>query len=474
MTTWGDGVRVSGGPGPTSVELDNLAAACRSLRAASHALGAAQAQLVAAAWGIAPSGTPAALGGMGGAQRVAVDEALRRARDRGPGVVGAAAEDAAVRLRRVVEAYDGAESTVTRLVDRLLDAGSRRVATLAAAADLGPVPVGSIALAAGGALAGAQLAAVSRVAGPGATAEVVGRASRAQVPQHLVGPLAALLQGAAGTADQPRTVLSDGTVGPFGTLTRQVGAIPTRAASTERVPEPAQLPAPRSTADVLRNVAASYPRAGAPPSTVSVQRLAHPDGSVAWVVEVPGTQSGSFGGGTATDMTTNTRLVAGIDDDMSDGVLAALDAAGARPDEPVLLAGHSQGGMVAMTVAARAAGRFDVRAVVTAGSPDVPRRIPAGVQVRSYRIDEDLVPQTDGRADVVNRDMVTVRRSIPARDVAHAHDVRGYVRTAELADEALAGSPAMRGFDAELARVLGPPGTTATTQQFSVTRGSSS
>jgi hypothetical protein len=44
------------------------------------------------------------------------------------------------------------------------------------------------------------------------------------------------------------------------------------------------------------------------------------------------------------------------------------------------------------------------------------------------------------------------------------------VRTAELADEQLAGSPALRGFDQALAAVLGPPGTTQETQQFSVTR----
>lgn len=44
------------------------------------------------------------------------------------------------------------------------------------------------------------------------------------------------------------------------------------------------------------------------------------------------------------------------------------------------------------------------------------------------------------------------------------------MRTAELADAQLAGSPALRGFDAALARVLGPAGTTAETRQFSVTR----
>ena len=37
---------------------------------------------------------------------------------------------------------------------------------------------------------------------------------------------------------------------------------------------------------------------------------------------------------------------------MTDAVLEAMGEAGVGPDEPVMLAGHSQGGMVAMSVAA--------------------------------------------------------------------------------------------------------------------------
>ena len=59
-------------------------------------------------------------------------------------------------------------------------------------------------------------------------------------------------------------------------------------------PNPPQLPAPRTVAAVLDNVAAQLrPRAhavrpGTPEGVISVQQLTHPDGTRAWVIEIPG------------------------------------------------------------------------------------------------------------------------------------------------------------------------------------------
>ncbi|ROS23871.1 hypothetical protein [Cellulomonas sp. PhB150] len=441
---WGDGVRAVGGPGPTAVELRDLDAAAAALGAAARALRACAADLRAAARVVdrldavlvpAPVAYP-------------FDAARAEALARAAWAAAARADDLVRRLRRVVELYVEAESWVARTVREVVALQAHVVGEVPLVwplvAPLAPVVVAAAAAGDPRALAGRQ------------------------VPSSLVGPVAGFLRGAL-----PGTRVPSGR--PLGPLAQElVGGDPAPTALVPRS-DPPGLPAPRSAADVLRNVSASYPAAhggapGTPPSTISVQRLTHPDGSHGWVVEIPGTQSAGFGGDVATDMTTNARLVAGLPDDMSSGVLHALRDAGVPPDEPVLLAGHSQGGMVAVAAAALAVGSYDVRAVLTAGSPDVPRAVPAGVQVRHYRIDEDLVPQTDGRPDAVSRDVVSVRRSIGSANLAHAHGLDQYVRTAELADAQLAGSPALRGFDAALAGVLGPAGTTAETRQFAVTR----
>jgi len=207
-----------------------------------------------------------------------------------------------------------------------------------------------------------------------------------------------------------------------------------------------------------------YPAAGGPPGSVAVQELVHPDGSRSWVVAVPGTQEVVPGGSNPTDMRTNLRLVAGEQDEMSRVVVQAMRAAGIGPDEPVLLAGHSQGGIVAARVAADAfvQSHYDVRAVVTAGSPVGGIDLPAGVQVLSLEHSQDAVPALDGRANPDTPDRTTVERDLRAspdeRDRraatsfgAHALDV--YERTAR----SIEGSddPSIRAFDAALAGVLG-------------------
>ncbi|MEN0128260.1 MAG: hypothetical protein AAGC49_02380 [Brevundimonas sp.] len=448
----GGGVRALGGPGPTAVELADLAHASSALRAAQESLERAGAHVRVAAAAerartnpLAPSDGPAfAL--------ARADRLVRDAAGTGSGV-GSLRR----RLGRVVTYYDEAESWVSRVMRSVVTFDAQ---VLGEAPVLLPLAGPVLAPAAVGAGAGAALT-VARGGGP------LAEASARQVPSEAVDPVAGFLRSSLPGVQAP---VPD----PLRTLAGEAAGDPGPSVLVPRA-DPPELPAPRSAGDVLRNVAASYPpghggRPGTPHSTISVQRLTHPDGGHAWVVEIPGTQSGAFGGAVATDMTTNARLIAGLPDDMSTGVLHALRDAGVRSDEPILLAGHSQGGMVAVTAAALAAGAYDVRAVLTAGSPDVPRRAPAGVQVRHYRIDEDLVPQSDGRPDAVGRDVVVVRRRLRARGVAGSHALDQYVRTAELADAELAGSPALRGFDAELARVLGPPGTTAQTWQFSVTR----
>ena len=77
----------------------------------------------------------------------------------------------------------------------------------------------------------------------------------------------------------------------------------------------------------------------------------------------------------------------------------AMAAAGIPPGAPVMLVGHSQGGMAAAHLAADPdfQGGYDVQHVVTAGSPtaQVPH-VPSNTQLLSLENSGDLVPLTDG------------------------------------------------------------------------------
>ncbi len=269
---------------------------------------------------------------------------------------------------------------------------------------------------------------------------------------------------------------------PVPSVARDVATLLPAAGPTVTIAraDPPQLPVPRSVSDVIANIGRTYDGstatgvAGTPKGVISLQRLTHPDGTRAWVVEIPGTQEWTPNTSNPMDMTTNLRLMAGLPDDLSTAVVHAMASAGVGADEPVMFAGHSQGGMAAMAAAALVAPAYTVRAVVTAGSPDIPRAVPAEVQVRHYAHDEDLIPQVDGAGDrrstsetVVHRDLG--RTGAPATP-AQAHSIERYAQTAQDAQRALADDPFMTPFDDAASSVLGPPGTTAVTLQYQTTR----
>ena len=230
---------------------------------------------------------------------------------------------------------------------------------------------------------------------------------------------------------------------------------------------------PRSTADLLREVDELY---SAPPGTVGVQSLDHADGTRSWVVTIPGTQSMSLtDGAVPTDMATNLDLVAGRPSVMSEVVIRSMLQAGVGPDEAVVLAGHSQGGMTAMRVAAdpRVVAGFSVTAVVTAGSPVAGMRLPKGVQALHLEHLQDAVTALDGapNPDVANR--TTLVRDLGAGDksdraaalsVSAPHEMAPYIRTAEAAD--LSAHPSVRRFDDVLGQVLGDGSATVDSRWF--------
>ncbi|MFE6234770.1 hypothetical protein [Cellulosimicrobium sp. NPDC057862] len=146
-------------------------------------------------------------------------------------------------------------------------------------------------------------------------------------------------------------------------------------------------------------------------STLSIQRIVKADGTPTWVVAIPGTQP--FNLRSVFNMTSNYQL---MDDDpavraQADSARAVLDAmrqAGIGPDDDVVLVGHSQGGMIASTVAAATAGTYTVRHVVTAGSPVAGHALPPGVKGTHLETQGEGVSDLDGAENRATPDRVTV------------------------------------------------------------------
>lgn len=164
-----------------------------------------------------------------------------------------------------------------------------------------------------------------------------------------------------------------------------------------------------------------------------------------WLVAVPGTSDWSpVAGRTPLDLTGDVRLMAGERSAGMAGVVAAMRATGVRPGEPVLLVGHSQGGLIAAAVAADPAVRreFTVSHVLTSGAPVASIPVPDDVQVLSVEHSDDLVPALDGAANHDRPNWITVTAAAPTADLPAverdepllAHRGELYRRTAERID----------------------------------------
>ncbi|NLF03560.1 MAG: alpha/beta fold hydrolase [Actinomycetales bacterium] len=130
-------------------------------------------------------------------------------------------------------------------------------------------------------------------------------------------------------------------------------------------------------------------------ASVLVERVDKADGTVAWIVSIPGTQDWGAGGSDPSDLPSNLELMGGRPADSTEAVIDAMRRAGIGKDEPVVLVGHSQGGMVAMDIAAHAG--FAVALTMTVGSPVGARTTKATTQTISFEHHTDAVPQFDGK-----------------------------------------------------------------------------
>lgn len=231
--------------------------------------------------------------------------------------------------------------------------------------------------------------------------------------------------------------------------------------------------------DRLREVAALSPDPDSPDNgTIAVQTLDDGGGQRRHIVYLPGTDDMETLPWTqdddVRDFGTNLRLIGGLDDGYRRGILEAMHEAGVGVHEPVLIVGHSQGGMEAVSILSRGSG-FDVTHVVTAGSPTAQvDGLPDGSHVLSLEHRGDVVPLLDGEPNPDSREQTTVTFTDGrAGDVTHNHGYPVYLDGAAAADASR--DPSIREQLASLrdAGFLahGPGGATSVTSQvFQVVR----
>jgi len=464
---------VRGGPGGTAARLDDLEAAAGRLRDAAAAMAwvavrvarvTADPALLAAgvrhplAWWDVEHRLAGATAGRDGALTVAARYAAL-----------AAAALAVVTLYRTTEAgvdaaVRAADTAAGEAVGRLFG-----LPVLAAAAVTAPV-----------------LAASGASVRPFARSVAVAVAAHPDGLEHGVDAAPGALRGVLSASPLLRVLAGAGTLCPLGVPREVAGAAGWLGAVGRTTPwlregdvvvHPGSVivaAPPRGIADLLTGVSHLDPDRGGRPGAVQVLSVRR-DGRRAWVVQIPGTQEWSpRPGRNPFDLTGDVHGLAGERTAGGRAVTAALRAAGAGPGEPVLLVGHSQGGIVAAQLAADPQFRrsFTVTHVVTAGSPVATARIPPSVSVLSLEHEHDVVPRLDGRPNPDRAGWITV--SAPAErpgapvDPAGSHDADAYVRTAAAVDASV--DPGLRQWRAGLAPFLAGDGATGTRMTVSAER----
>lgn len=258
-----------------------------------------------------------------------------------------------------------------------------------------------------------------------------------------------LTEGTVGVLSGVVTVLTSGRAN---TLEAQIGLILAVARHTDLVADETPLSVRqtghrrtagdrRELSDVISDAAGAEGASSDDQSTVQIRRTVDAQGKGAWTVVVPGTATWKTGtphgpSDIAGNLTTASGSPSALYPAITSALATSMRQAGVRPgSEPVMLVGHSQGGIVAARLAADRSFRttYDVREVVTAGSPVSRIPVTEGVQLLAMENQHDPIPRLDGAAEPDARNRVTVQCEAAdgaAGGVAGAHDRGGYTRAA--------------------------------------------
>lgn len=188
---------------------------------------------------------------------------------------------------------------------------------------------------------------------------------------------------------------------------------------------------PHTVADLVENLRAtaelSEGRDSDHNGTIAIQTLDGPVGP-RHVVYIPGTDDlASLPWSTDDDVRDNLGnldAVADRETTYSRGIRIAMREAGIEPGEPVLLVGHSQGGIVANHLANHPGG-LAITDAVTLGAP-LGAHPWTGAHVLSLENEADLIPSTEGESNDPSPTHTTVRFRDPHGDLAVNHGFDAY------------------------------------------------
>ncbi len=357
--------------------------------------------------------------------------------------------EAATGLRTAAERYGAVERTVAALQQGAWAAGAAltgaatRIGTTVAGPGFALLPMTVGGMVVGSAVLGASIRELA----------TTGRIDPQVDPAVLAGLRSALsssddlLRGFTLT-EQPADLLRDDPGSRYGTAS-------TAAAIAGLLPEgdpgirlrTAELPGSVEGPGTLAELGRRTPEVDPGGTQLRLERYPMPDGRGRWIVYVCGTITFSPAAGSEPfDLRSDVVGVDGRRSDSERAVAAAMQQAGVRSDDPVLLVGHSQGALDAVRLAQR--GTFDVRGVVTLGGPTGQLVVPDDVPELSVEHDEDVVPVLGGLAATGAGGLhrLVVRRSlyrggpppgpplVPFAAGAKPHALSAYRETLALAD----------------------------------------
>jgi hypothetical protein len=261
------------------------------------------------------------------------------------------------------------------------------------------------------------------------------------------------------------------------TLDLLAATYPDGEAVTTRVGEAHHYGAPDNLQDLMEGLAKRNTGmdAGDPgPSNIDVRIIKDANGEVTgYVVDVPGTKhwNAPWDSQSANDSGVNVDAMAGNNTVLQQGIQDALRKAGAHDTgAPVMLVGHSQGGIVAaQSTGGLIAGGYNVTHVVTAGSPIGRIDVPSNVQVLSLENRNDIVPHLDASDNPGSPNRTTVTFDNQTGTVGGNHKIEGnYTGVAGQLDNG--SNPSVNRFKESAAVFFNGDDTNSVTQNYQVAR----
>ena len=159
------------------------------------------------------------------------------------------------------------------------------------------------------------------------------------------------------------------------------------------------------------------------------------DGEDRWALYIAGTRASEIGQlSQPFDMHGNLDSVVGNTSEAEKAVRAALAAAGNRPGDPILVVGHSQGGMIGAALAEDP--HMNVRQLITFGAPLGTSKI--GVPTVDFRIDGDAVPALAGFAAASAVLTTVIGSGSPDASLRDRHSLTSYQQLSAQADKSQA------------------------------------